>query len=313
MLRSWTKWLASNSSARETIGVAVTQRQVAAACLQHGAQRPKVKWVRNVALQTELFKGTPTVAQARGLREVFSNLLPEQRRKHIPIHVALPDPTALIVVSEVDNVPRTKPLREQLVRWHMSKEFGVREGEVEVATQEFGDEGEKRLLFGQAISVDWLNLLREALTSSELTAWSVNQAACARFNGFHRVFSTGGMSGAMLTVDADAWTTVVWDSVGRLRFLRSRWRELNNENFEQEAVGIVDEFRQSVLAYSHSTSRSVQNIHVSASSTERDVVADLLNKHLDGRLTVLTPDVEDPSWRMRDASASLATIVAMTE
>lgn len=315
MLRSSIKRLGGwPLSAGERLAVAIGKREVAAAYAATGSNPCRIRWGRTAAVAEELFAGRPGATHAKALGDALVDLVAEARNRFVPVHVAIPDSLGTVAVFDLDSLPKGESLRRQLVRWRMAKEFGLAEAELDVAYQDFGHDDAKRLLLGQALDAGWLALIQEALAQARITPWSVNQAICFRFNGYHdRIIRDGG-SGALLACDDDTWTVAVWDAAARLRFVRSRWRAMDREQQRTGSEQIADELERAVLAYVHGgAGRTVERIYISVAEKERDALISALNRRLQAPCMPLVPDaVIDSGGNALSAMLELALISAGT-
>lgn len=298
------------AAAEQSFGIAIGRRELAIAAV---TARPTLQWTRVLAVPEELFSGGSAASCIGALADTLARAVPEARNRYVPVHVALPDPLGRVGILELESVPQGERLRLQLVRWRLAKEIGLTETELEVGYQDLGGENQKRLLLGQALNLDWLACVKTALARAQITAWSVNQAVCFRFNAFHARFAAAGKSGAMLALDPDAWSMAVWTADMRLRFVRSRWRTPDAAAPAEEIDVIAQEFERGILAYVHGNEgRTVDEVYISAAAMEGDLLAGALNGRLQTPCVPLALDIADVAAAgPRSELADVAVVAAL--
>lgn len=311
MSRSSTKRLGAwPLAADRAVGIALGRREIAAACIA-ARGRPSLQWARTLPAPEGWLADRPADAHASALRDVLARLVPEARKTFVPVHVALPDALGTIMVFAMDSLPKREPVRRRLIGWRMAQELGVPETAIEVACQDLGAADGKRLVLGQGLHAGWLGLARDALSGAGIVAWSINQAVCFRFNGYHAALTAHRASGAMLAIDADAWAAAIWDPAGRLRFVRARWRPLSDARSGAALDEIAQEFERTVLAYVHGgADRSVARVYLSAAEEERDGMAAALNRRLSTPCVALVSRVDNGREDLSSAAAELAAVIA---
>jgi hypothetical protein len=303
------RWAAASDQA---VGIAIGRSEIAAVGISAGSPQRRIRWVRCVSTPAGWFTGDPSPAHAQLLRDALAQLVPEVRNQFVCVHVALPDPLGASAVFDLDDLPKSAATRRQLARWRIAKDLGFAEGDIEVRHQDLGGVGGKHLLFGQAVHAGWLASIKSGLTQAGVTAWSINQAVCFRFNGYQNRLAADRVPGALLALDSDAWTVAIWDAAARLRFVRSRWRRLDEESSATEPERIVDEFERAVLAYVHGDpARAVERVYIGMAENERDVVAAALNRRLHQPCIPLAAVITDESGAgSRSGTSELALIAA---
>jgi hypothetical protein len=313
VLRSSINRLSSWSAVPDqSVGIAIGRSEIAAVGISAGSPQSRVRWVRRLPAPAGWFSGDPSPEHAQLLRDVLVQLVPEVRNQFACVHVALPDPLGTAAVFELDDLPKSAATRRQLARWRIAKELGFADGDIDVRYQDLGSAGGKHLLFSQAVHAGWLVSVKSGLMQAGVTAWSINQAVCFRFNEYQDPLAADRAPGALLALDSDAWTVAIWDAAARLRFIRSRWRRLDKESSAAEPERIVDEFERAVLAYVHGDpARAVERVYIGMAESERDVVAAALNRRLHQPCIPLAPDVTDENGASsRSGTAELALIAA---
>lgn len=307
MLRSSIKRIERWATASaQSFGIVIGKSEFTFACLALHDTTPKITSMRSLPAPPGWFDGEPTPSHAALARDLLAQLAPEACATFAPVHVALPDPLGVLAMFELDELPKTDAARRQLVRWRIAKELGLADANLDVAYQDQGADNGKRLLLGQAVHAVWLDVVKAALRGARITPWSINHAIGFRFNRHHERFAADHAPGALLAVDGDAWTCVLWDAATRLRFVRSRWRG------KAAADAIAEEFERAVLAYVYgSSNRAVERVYVTAAAAERDAIVAALNRRLSTPcIPLVVPDIAESDAAMQSAGAELALIAA---
>ena len=252
----------------------------------------RVEWVRDADLPMSFFNGGPAPGHVTALAEGLKNICREVKQAYIPVHVALPDPLGYLAVFGLDQRPKNGKTRCDLARWRFARELGVPEPSLHCVTQDLGNENDKPLLLGQAFDGAWLECVRQALHQAGVTPWSVNQAVSYRFNRFYGQGMREQQSGAMVSLDPDAWSLVIWDNAGRPRFLRSRWRARGAVETDTSVYNVIaEEAERTVLSYVHGGSnRSITKFYVAGARDEVLHLSTALDRRLREKPGVLNID-----------------------
>lgn len=301
MLRSSIKrierWATASAQA---FGIAIGRGEFTFACVAMRETTPKIISLRSLPAPSGWFDGEPAPSHVALARELLAQLAPEASAAFAPVHVALPDPLGVLAMFDLDELPKTDAARRRLVRWRMANELGLADADIDVACQDQGADNGKRLLLGQAIHSGWLHVIKEALRGSRVTPWSINHAICFRFNRHYERLAADRAPGALLAVDANAWTCALWDAAARLRFVRSRWRSKAEPGAAADAI--AEEFERAVLAYVYGNSgRAVERVYVTAAAAERDAIVAALNRRLS------TPCIPLAMWDIGESGAAMST------
>lgn len=210
---------------RACLGLSLGRDSVSAAKLMMNADGAHVEWVAEERLPVRLFNDSPLSETRTALAQAFTKLCIEVRTTYLPVQVALPDPAVSALVFELDELPAETQAREQLARWRFAKALHLDAQAIACTTQHLGEDRGKALLLALAIEQSWLSCVRDALRDAGVTPAVIDTAVCHRFNRFYSVLTAKQRDGALVSIDNEAWTLSIWDSAGRLRFIRARWRE----------------------------------------------------------------------------------------
>ncbi len=243
MSPSWTRAWRPSVSCRA--GIAVGRRQLTAVLLHEGQPLD----VQAQPLPVPLFEGVPTLAAEDALVRALQTVGASLAGRYAAVHVALPDFALRSTVFELDQLPGSVRLRQALLRWRFAQEWLRGEDSLECRGQDLGQDGARHLLFGQAGDGAWLACVRRALARADIGPWSLNAAAVYRFNGFHDTLRA--TPGALLALDPEGWSLLIWDAQGRLRQVLTRLRADPGESAAHAAAltAIADEAERAVLAY----------------------------------------------------------------
>lgn len=193
-------------------------------------------------LETPLFVGQPTDAIKDELAAMLRELAPEAVDQHMPFHVSLPGTAVQIAAFSLDVLPKTHAERLDLTRWHFMQVAGAGQT-LACDCESIGKEGDKHLMLGYAMDAAWHACIVGALAQAGMTAWSLNADICRQFNQFHERLSEETQGGALLVVDPDSWSLMVWDDVERVRYCSSRWRRAGVNEFP----AIAEEVERRIL------------------------------------------------------------------
>lgn len=281
MLPSWIKRFPLpkiDLAPRAAVGLAIGVHQVCAVRLTSERDAWSLDWSRCETLDAPMFRGVPSTETAAALEKAVAAVCEGVNREYVPVHVSLPDPLAAVSVFELEGLPKTREAQLDLVNWRFAKEHYGDERPLRCVCQPLGPNDGKQLLLGLALEVPWQDAVRDRLKRAGIVPWSMNIAACYRFNRFHPLLTDGRQSGAMVALDPDAWTLALWDADGRLRWLRGRWRDGQRDDAAYDAIAVDAE--RFILAYVHGgADRRVERIYV-AGGDETGPLTEALNRRL---------------------------------
>jgi len=225
-------------------------------------------------------------------------------RRYVPFQLALPDPLVDAVVLELEELPGSSKARSELVRWHLAKHLHLDGQSLQITTQYLGQSGDRHLLLGLAVSADLLEAVNAAFAGAGLPPAVIDMAACYRHNYFAPQFEPG--SGALVCLEPDYWSVSLWDQSGRLRQVRSRWRDgaLGNTG---EYRRVAAEVERTVMAYVHGApERRIERLYAACSSGNADALCEALNERSRETCTALSL----PSLPHGQGTTSLAAIAS---
>ncbi len=277
---------------KAVFGIGIGRDRLSAAHVVTTKQARHIERIRQINLPFTLFSGTPTPEIGHGLSSLLGELCGEVKRSHIPIQIALPDPVVSLRVFELGAIPKTRKEQLALVHWRFNKELNLGGRAIECSCQPLGVDNDKHLLLAMAIDQAWLDCLKEACRDAGVISTVIDMAACYRSNRFYERFSCDGADVVVISLDDDAWTVSISDAQGRLRFVRSRWRETMPER-EREYQEIAAESEKMVRLYAHAApGRSIKNIHAIGDAKDVSGVADLLDQRMAGKCIRVAGGVE---------------------
>lgn len=292
-------------------GIAIGRDQVCAVVFGEKGGKHEAPVINTQRMPVTLFAAKPTLEIEAMLADALLAVSGEFRGMYASVHVALPDTVIRSKVFELDELPKTAGMREALLRWRFAKEWQRSEDTLECCGFDLGQDRGKRLYFGQGADRQWLDCVRRALARAGLTPWSLNAATTYRFNCFHDVMA--GAGGALLSLEPDCWSLLLWDGSRRVRHVLTRLRE--NLAAENEAVSIAEEVERAVLAYVKDDGRrSMGRLYLAGSNAEMAALAGVFDGRLSERTVSLHADekISVTSAGMRDGLAPLALAAALS-
>ena len=268
--------------AGRTIGIGIGRQDVSAALVAYSRGKYSVEWMNRQKLPAPIFIGSPPPEAREMLAEAFTSLCAGLGKNRVPVQVALPDPSGSAMVFELEQMPPSRRMQLELVRWRISRELGVEPDTITCAGQNLGRKNGTHLLLGLAIQMDWFRCIREALQDSGLLVTVLDLEVCYRFNQFQGGFIGQGKGGVLINLQPWSWSLSIWDGEGLPRFVRSRWRDIAGEAEPGEgAREIALDAERSIRAYAKSGGgQDVFRVFVSGEKTDRERFATALNDRL---------------------------------
>jgi hypothetical protein len=272
VLPSWTNL--SLSQPRKIAGIYIGKRHLSAVLLAYNKGVWEEKAARLVALAEPLFDTLPTAAIEADLVKSLKAVAADFNTGFVPLRIALPDAVLRSSTLELDAMPQTEKLQQDLLRWRFSKDMQRTEEAIICAGQVLGAENGKQLLFGQVLDRNWLDCLHRSFAQAGITPWTLNALASYRHNCYYHAFEQTG--GALITVDPDSWGFQLWDGAKRLRYVRSRWRET-----DLDYDLMFEEIERSIRSHSHSASGyQIERLYLAGKGCEIDELNQVLNINL---------------------------------
>lgn len=183
------------------------------------------------------------------LRAGFGSLALSSR-PGLQFQVALPDPSTVVGIFKFKRLPRTSRDRSQLLRMRFEEEYGVPASDLKVAYQPLKDGSEGVTLFAVAAFFSWLEPFEQACAQEGLLAHVVDAASCFKFN-LLRSYMDPTQSGALLSVEADSWSLMLWSAGPVLCRVHSRWRENPGTDLEAIVLEALRRLRSFLAEYQH--------------------------------------------------------------
>ncbi len=252
---------------KASIGIAIGRREICAVHAVPGKAGARRYTIHSAPLACELFGGPPTSAAESALASALTDVAAEAKGKFIPCHVALPDPTMIFSVLALDALPKSEKQRRELVRWRLAKEYTTGDAALDGVYQALGAEQGKHLLLGQAMDQAWRQCIRQALRRAGVTPWSMNMGAGYRFNQFHDRLTSDKRGAALIALNPDSWSVLIWDAAARPRLARARWRATADGTTAYEAIAL--EAERSILSYVRADQGNpVSSVYVTGGASE---------------------------------------------
>ena len=292
-------------------GIAIGRSQLCAVVLAAGTGRPVLHAARVQPMDRPLFEVQPDAAAEDALAQALLAVSTGFRELYAPVHVALPDSVLRSTVFELDQLPKKPQLRQSLLRWRFAREWQRSEDSIDCRGADLGRDGAHHLFFAQGGDSAWLACVRRALARAGIRPWSMNAAAVYRFNGFHDQIT--GAAGALLALDPDSWSLLLWDDKARLRQVLTRLRE--SQASGDEAAAIADEAERAILAYVQGDGhRQVGRLHLAGSQRDITALARVFDARLREPARVLRADAVFGAnlESVHDGLAPLALVAALS-
>jgi len=303
VLRSWIERAQRRFAPAESAGFIVGRDYLGFAHLAAADGKRQVRALSEAKLDARLFSGAPSAHAAAALAEALQKFSAGVTRRYLPVHVSLPDAAVNWATFELDQMPKTRAAQLDLVRFRFGRQ-GVNGSRV-FACQPLERDGDKHLLFGMASDEAWQSVVDQAFARAGIVIWSVSANVCRQFNCFHDRLAQA--SGSLVTLARDAWALWLWDSQGRPRYARSRWRAGPDDHAD-----IALEVERSILAYVHGPKeRTVSQVYTVAGD-ETAAMADALDARM--RAPCVRLSLEDIGVKpVQSAASAVLSLAAALE
>jgi hypothetical protein len=232
-------------------------------------------------LAEPLFENIPTPAIEADLVKSLEAVAADFKSGLVPLRIALPDAVLKTSTLELDAIPQTEKLQQDLLRWRFSKDMQRAEDTIVCAGQALGADNGKQLLLGQVLDRNWFDCMQRSFEQAAIIPWTLNAVASYRHNCYYDAYDKTG--GALITIDPDSWGFQLWDGAKRLRYVRSRWRETVLD-YEQ----LYEEIERSIRSHSHSTNGyQIERLYLAGTGSEIEELRSVLDRKLSQRVAHL--------------------------
>jgi len=300
--RSWIERARRSFAPDESAGIAIGRDYVGFAHLVAADSGWRAQALAETKLDTPLFAGAPALQAAAVLTAALQTVAGSLKGRYLPVHVSLPDAVVRVATFELDQMPKTRAAQLDLVRLRFGR-LGMNGAHI-YACQQLERDGNKYLLFGMAGEDAWQRFVSEALARAGVVAWSLSANVCRQFNGFHDRLTQA--SGALVALAPDAWSLWLWDSQGRPRYARSRWR-----SGPEDHADIALDVERSILAYVHGEAKRTVTRVFAVAGDETDSMAGALDARLREPCARLSADDAGVKTTQSAASAALSLAAAL--
>lgn len=239
MLRSLTSRLTGK---KHSAGLMIGRSKLSFACAQQTSTGWRVNRADERVLGENFFAGSPGSETQNTLATMLSELAPELAGQYLPLHVSLSGPMVRIATFSLDVLPKTHAERLHLVEF-LFKKMADAEQSFICDYEIVGKEGDKQLMLGFAMDKAWHSCIFGAFAQAQMTPWTLNADICRQFNQFYPSLTEAAQGAALLVVDVDTWSLMLWDELGRVRYCSSRWRNKG----ENEFVCMAEEVERRIL------------------------------------------------------------------
>ncbi len=264
------------------VGVALGRQEVGVMESLATGGKTRILNFETHSLDTPLWSGKPRTESLATLVAVLAPFFQEQK-SYRTLQVSLPDAAARWEVFELEKIPAAGPSLDQFLRWRFGLN-GSKEVPLVFARQYLGEEKAQKLLLGVALEKPWLEWLQRAFEQAGARVSILDMASRFRFNLFHDTFISQG-PGALVSLEKDYWTLLIWDGEARPRFQRSKWwrapvRDTGDLPLEELAL----EVERTVRSYVHAgPGRSVETLSLLAPGAWRGPALEAFQKPTEGR------------------------------
>lgn len=298
MLRSLTSRLTGKA---RSAGIMIERSKLSFVYAQRTGKGWHIKRAEERSLGTHFFAGSPTQETQETLATLLSELAPELAEQYLPLHVSISGPMVRIATFSLDVLPKTHTERLHLVEF-LFKQTAEAEQSLVCDYELVGKEDETQLMLGFAMDKAWHTCIHNAFLDAKLIPWTLNANICRQFNQFYPDLTGTSQGAALLVVDVDAWSLMLWDARGRVRYCGSRWRNKQANEF----VGLAEEVERRILTCVASLPALV--IETLFLVSEESALVDTLNKRL--REPCINLELVSPETRSVHPDLSWASFTA---
>ncbi len=270
-----------------SFGVCLGRREISVMETLELADKVQVRYLETFPLPVPFWVGSPPPEALSALVSVLTPLF-QENENYRTLQVSLPDPVAHWEVFELEKIPVNGTPLEKFLNWRLKSDT-LDKASLVLASQYLGEEKGKKLLLGVALDRAWLQLVSKAFEEAKARVSVLDLASRFRFN-LLRDNLPPKVPGALVSLESDYWTLLIWDAQGRPRFQRSKWwrvqiREPKNLPLSE----MVLETERTIRSYVHSgPDRSVESLLLVAPEEWKERAVQVFQKPTEGRITGLS-------------------------
>jgi hypothetical protein len=230
---------------RESVGVALGQRYVAAVMVRSNNSRSIVESVLEKS-SDDLFNRKDYSRLEHCLSTVLKSVSAWIGRRYIPVYMAIPDPVLLTHSMHFDSFPKGRLRQQQLVTWQVEKAFHMPHDTLSVAFFKDSKNIPGTHVFAGAIQKGLLLTINRAFASANIEPEAVTMASLCRQAGQAKASMD---ITAHIRLDPEYICIAVTDNDGMPYFIRSFWRRNDGNETKEELLGLINDVDLTLHAY----------------------------------------------------------------
>lgn len=286
MLPLLTRLGAQQPISRNCLGIHLGRHQLTTAYTEASTNGCCIKAVQQTPLAEPLFSVAPNSKTEAALTQALQQASKIAQQQWVSAQITLPDAAAVVHVFALDAIPKTDTEQQALAAWRMNRELHLPAGQYTFSCQALGQEGDQYLLLVTAIETSWLDCIRAALDHMGLLTTVIDIDAAYRFNRFHNTLVADQQHGGLIAIEPDYWSLQLWDSAGRLRFVRSRWLE---QGADVDIESITLDTERHIRAYLANHEGVFGHLFVLATEQQAAALQDKLQQRMHSAPELLSP------------------------
>ncbi len=269
------------------LGIALGRQEIGVMETLESPDKIQIRYSEIFPLPVPLWVGVPPPDVLPSLVSVLTPLFQKNENYRI-LQVSLPDPAARLEVFELEKIPAAGTPLEKFLHWRLCPD-GSDKASLVFASQFLGEEKGKKLLLGESLDRAWLQLVSKAFEEAKGRISVMDMSSWFRFNLFHETFRSKG-PGALVSLERDYWTLLIWDGQARPRFQRSKWwRGPISEPADLPLGEVVLEAERTIRSYVHSgPDRLVESLFLLVPEAWRNGAIRAFQQPTEGRITGLS-------------------------
>ena len=235
------------------------------------------------------FREQIQASDLNALSDAMRRIAVEVPQKQASLQITLPDPAGVAEILEFGQLPASVSERCALARFRLEKDW-PQVSRMECIAQELGNAKGNMLLLAMAFDRSWLYAIKTAARQAKLIPSLMDLNTNYVYNRFYPRLQLSGHDGAIIMLEPDYWSVLLYDKTPRPRFYRTRWRD-SHVDISADHEAIVQELERLVRAYVLAgAERRVTDIYVYATASEGILFAEKLNVRMSSPCVQLAVD-----------------------
>lgn len=250
------------------MGVLLARDETSAVLLQQGPSVSEIHWSQHVLTSSAGDMQPNNEQTIIDFKVGLAELKPPHSDKYLPVAICLSDPHLKLGLFEFDVLPSAKKSLKQLIRWRLAEKFQCDVSTLHYSYQVFNKDKLKPRVLVQAIDKHLIAMLQQYCEEQNWQLESVDSALSNQLNLLNGWGQLKNSPAALLTLQADSWTLVIWDQQAQPCYVRSQWRDVTVA--ATEFTNLAAKLTHALTASAFAINADIEHLYILAPTVESE-------------------------------------------